>query len=41
MLKIKVKCVQCGDTKEVGQEQKDLPMCDKCTMPMLAESAEV
>ena len=41
MLKITVKCVQCGYKKEVGEEQRDIPMCDKCFNPMIAEKAEI
>ena len=40
-IKIKVKCVDCGNKKEVGKEQTEMPMCDKCGSPMIAESAEV
>lgn len=39
-MKIKVKCVQCNETKEVNEEQKEQPICDKCFMPMLAISAK-
>ena len=35
---VKVKCVGCGATKEVGP-QSDTPMCDKCFAPMVAVSA--
>lgn len=41
MLKIIVKCVGCGVKKEVGQEQREQPMCEKCFMPMLAEKATI
>ena len=41
MLKIKVECVGCGFKKDVGQEQKDMPMCDKCFMPMVTIGAEI
>ena len=34
-MKIKVKCVVCGYEKEVGEEQKEMPMCDKCCCPMI------
>lgn len=40
-IKITVKCIGCGFKKEVGKEQKDMPMCDKCFMPMVAEKAEL
>lgn len=40
-LKIKVKCVCCGFTKQVGEEQKEMPMCDKCFSPMVATKAKV
>jgi len=36
-IKIKVKCVCCDFTKEVGEEQREMPMCDKCFSPMIAE----
>lgn len=39
-IKIKVKCVGCHQVKEVGEEQKEQPMCDKCFMPMMAMSAK-
>lgn len=41
MLKIKVKCVCCGYKKEVGKEQREMPMCDKCFSPMIAQKAEI
>jgi hypothetical protein len=41
MLELTVKCVGCGEKKIVGKEQKELPMCDKCFMPMIAEKAEI
>ena len=41
MIKITVKCVYCGFTKEVGNEQKDMPMCDKCFSPMTAEKVNI
>ncbi len=37
LLKIKVKCVYCGYTKEVGEEQREMPMCDICFSPMIVE----
>ncbi len=37
LLKIKVKCVCCGYKKEVGEEQREMPMCDKCFSPMIVE----
>lgn len=40
-IKIKVKCICCGFVKEVGKEQKDMPMCDKCFSPMIAIEAKV
>ena len=40
-IKIKVKCIECGKIKEVGEEQKDQPMCDKCFVPMIAIKAEL
>lgn len=40
MIKITVKCVCCDYTKEVGDEQTEMPMCDKCFSPMVATKAE-
>lgn len=40
-LKIKVKCVCCDFKKEIGEEQKEMPMCDKCFSPMIAVSAKI
>ena len=40
-VKITVKCVGCGYKKEVGEEQKDIPICEKCFMPMIVEKVEV
>ncbi len=39
-MKIKIKCVGCGNRREVGEEQTEMPMCKKCFSPMIAESAE-
>lgn len=39
-IKIKVKCVVCGHEKEVGEEQKDQPMCDLCFSPMIPVEAK-
>lgn len=45
-MKIKVKCVGCGATRYVDDEEsaklsrnKDVPMCSACYMPMVAVSA--
>ena len=38
-MKIKVKCVGCGFIKEVGEEQREMPMCEKCGSPMIAQEA--
>lgn len=43
-LVIIAKCVGCGAKREIGifdVEQGDSPMCEKCFMPMIAESAEI
>jgi len=40
-MKIKVKCVGCGNTKEVGEEQTEQPMCDRCGNPMIAVEAKI
>ena len=47
-VKIKVKCIACGFTKDVGSEEgrkltkeKSMPTCDKCFSPMIAQSAKV
>jgi len=37
------KCVGCGEKREIGAfdiPQGEQPMCEKCFMPMVAESAE-
>lgn len=39
-MKIKVKCVGCGAIAEVGEGQKEMPMCDKDFMPMIAVEAK-
>ena len=39
-MKITVKCIGCGHKKEVGEEQKEQPMCDRCFMPMIAIKAK-
>lgn len=43
MVVVIVKCVGCGTIKEIkpGEIPKDeVPMCDKCFMPMVAERAK-
>lgn len=43
MIKVTVKCVGCGAKKEIGPGEvgaNDVPMCDKCLMPMVAMSAK-
>ena len=40
-LKLKLKCPDCGNIKEVGEEQQELLMCEKCFAPMLAEEAKL
>ena len=39
-IKVKVKCVSCDFKKEIGGEQTEYPMCDKCFSPMVIESAK-
>jgi len=39
MIKVTVKCVGCGNKKDVGEEQKEQPMCPKCYMPMIVVKA--
>lgn len=46
-MKIKVRCVGCGATRNVDDEEsakltkdKDVPMCKACYMPMVAVSAK-
>ena len=42
MIKIKAKCVCCGEVKEIKEgdiKNGDHPMCDKCFSPMVAVSA--
>jgi hypothetical protein len=43
---IKVKCIGCKTERAIGKaetkklaETKEVPMCDKCYMPMVARSA--
>lgn len=39
-----VKCVNCGAKKEIEANElrpDDVPICDKCFMPMVAEKAKV
>jgi hypothetical protein len=36
-IEIKVKCVCCGNTKTVNEEQKDIPLCDNWGSPMIVE----
>ena len=45
-MKITVRCVGCGATREVGDKEstrlskdKDVPLCKTCYMPMVAVSA--
>ena len=43
MITVIVKCVSCGAKKEIkpGEVAKnDVPMCDKCFMPMVAIKAK-
>ena len=44
MATVKVRCIGCGATKEVRANEiphGEVPMCDKCFMPMVAVSAQV
>lgn len=36
-VKLKIKCVVCGFSKEVGKEQTEQPVCEKCLSPMILE----
>jgi NAD-dependent SIR2 family protein deacetylase len=45
-LKVKVRCITCKATKDIDEaeaarltEQRSIPMCDACYMPMVAVSA--
>lgn len=38
-VRITVRCVACKATREVGAEQSDIPLCDRCFSPMVAVSA--
>lgn len=38
-LRIKVRCIGCKAVKVVGPEQRGLPSCDRCFMPMITESS--
>ena len=41
-VKVKVRCVQCKATKEVGPgdvPEGEMPTCDQCHAPMVAVSA--
>ena len=43
MVTVIVKCVGCGIKKEIKPDEiskDDVPMCEKCFMPMVAESAK-
>ena len=43
MITVTAKCVGCGAKREIkpGEVPKDeVPMCEKCFMPMVAESAK-
>jgi NMD protein affecting ribosome stability and mRNA decay len=39
-MRITVKCVCCGWEKEIGEEQREQPMCDKCYSPMIVEEVK-
>ena len=41
ILILKVKCVCCGYEKEVGKEQQEMPMCDKCFSPMIVKESKL
>lgn len=36
-VKITVRCIGCKSTKVVGREQRSVPMCERCLMPMIVE----
>lgn len=41
---VTVRCVACKSTREIGPGEvaaDDVPMCERCFMPMFAESAHV
>jgi len=40
MITIQVKCVCCGYRKIVDENQFEMPLCDKCFSPMIAEEAK-
>lgn len=40
-IKITVECVCCGAKKDVGEEQREQPMCDKCFSPMIPHKAKI
>ena len=39
-IKITVRCIACKSTKVVGREQRDMPTCERCFMPMIAERVQ-
>ena len=39
-VKLRVRCVLCKSTKDIGPTP-EMPFCDKCYGPMIAESATV
>ena len=43
IVKVVVKCVCCGNKKDIGIGEvpaDEVPMCDKCFMPMVAIEAK-
>ena len=38
-MEIVLRCVGCHAFKVVGREQKDQPLCDECSMPMIVVRA--
>jgi len=42
MIKVTVQCIQCKEKKDIGPgevEEDDVPMCQKCFMPMVPVEA--
>lgn len=44
MLTVTARCVGCGARKQIGPDEVpagEVPMCDKCFSPMVAEKTNV
>lgn len=39
-LRLTVCCIGCKAIKVVGREQRDMPMCERCFMPMLPKKVQ-